>query len=359
MKRALWVGSLAVAIAGAVMAGAAPPKKPAAGPGSGSAGAAAAVARLKKDEAAVKTGRISLLTNHRRADLPEGTKPEGAREAMARTPLFSQSREYLVFSGANWHRDITVTDPQGNVGQHLLIGVDESVGRVLQERGHGDETVREGSVGVDPEQNGSDLLLLSHGADLLDGVAWTSIKTAGPQVVLSGKRDQEQMTVTLRTQPRYAIERLRVAESVLTPKGPATRGQELAATYDPGKPGLPLKTLEHLVYIVGAVNRGALTTYKVEGAQLNEAIKPEELLVSFPSGTKVTDGRFNPPVRYSLGEKEPTLAELKAMAAKQQNSTLKVGEPAPAWELKTLDGKTARLEDYRGKPVLLTWFASW
>ncbi len=34
-------------------------------------------------------------------------------------------------------------------------------------------------------------------------------------------------------------------------------------------------------------------------------------------------------------------------------------EPAPAFTLESLDGKKASLSDYRGKPVLLYFWASW
>jgi len=38
---------------------------------------------------------------------------------------------------------------------------------------------------------------------------------------------------------------------------------------------------------------------------------------------------------------------------------VKVGEPAPAFSAKTLNGETMRLKDHRGKVVLLTFWASW
>ena len=36
-----------------------------------------------------------------------------------------------------------------------------------------------------------------------------------------------------------------------------------------------------------------------------------------------------------------------------------VGQKAPDFELKTLDGKTAKLSDYKGKAVLLNFWATW
>jgi thiol-disulfide isomerase/thioredoxin len=41
------------------------------------------------------------------------------------------------------------------------------------------------------------------------------------------------------------------------------------------------------------------------------------------------------------------------------NSSLRTGEIAPDFELPTLTGKTVRLSDFRGQPVLLTIGASW
>ena len=45
--------------------------------------------------------------------------------------------------------------------------------------------------------------------------------------------------------------------------------------------------------------------------------------------------------------------------APEQESTLKAGSTAPDFELKTLDGKPVKLSDYRGKAVLLNFWATW
>jgi peroxiredoxin len=42
-----------------------------------------------------------------------------------------------------------------------------------------------------------------------------------------------------------------------------------------------------------------------------------------------------------------------------KRSTVKVGQVAPDFELTTLDGKTVKLSDYEGKPVVLNFWASW
>jgi cytochrome c biogenesis protein CcmG/thiol:disulfide interchange protein DsbE len=48
--------------------------------------------------------------------------------------------------------------------------------------------------------------------------------------------------------------------------------------------------------------------------------------------------------------------QLKGVA---QANSAKVGEVAPDFELETLDGGTVRLSDFRGKPVVVNFWASW
>src|SRR5262249_4596807 len=48
--------------------------------------------------------------------------------------------------------------------------------------------------------------------------------------------------------------------------------------------------------------------------------------------------------------------QLKGVA---QANSAKVGEVAPDFELETLDGGTVRLSDFRGRPVVVNFWASW
>src|SRR5690242_7724596 len=48
-----------------------------------------------------------------------------------------------------------------------------------------------------------------------------------------------------------------------------------------------------------------------------------------------------------------------ATTATGQNTTPRKGEPAPDFELKSLDGRTVKLSDFRGRAVVLNFFATW
>jgi len=340
------------------------PKKsaPAARPGPVSAkpDPAAAIARLKKDEARLRSGRLSLHIVSRQGPLTEEASLPAAWTSARQLPVGRQTREYFVFSGDGWKRDITVMDAQGNPENHLLIGAHKENARILQETGHGDQIQRSGTVGLEPQQNVADRLLLGRGADLLEEATWKSARRQGSQLVLTGTRGDERLTLHLRTAPAYAVERLVSEESVITPEGKVTRGQEVLATYAPDKGGLLApKVIQHLIFIGTPRNQVQLVHYKVEGAQLNPALAADELAIAFPAGTAMLDRRFDPPLRYAQGDHDLSLAELKALQEKQAGAVAAVGKLSPDWEAKSLDGKTAKTKDYRGRVLLLTFFASW
>ncbi len=52
----------------------------------------------------------------------------------------------------------------------------------------------------------------------------------------------------------------------------------------------------------------------------------------------------------------PTLAQPDKESKKPEKAAAKIGEQAPAFELKDTDGKAVKLADYKGKVVVLEWF---
>lgn len=342
----------------------APAKKPAPPPKAKAAVPAASaidavLARLKKDEATVKSGRISLLILRREGEIPEDATGAAAAEALRRAPLGAQRREYLIFSGDDWKRDVTMMDPQGNVGSHTLIGVKKKVGRAFQEQGHGDTATKAGGIGIEPKRDPADHLLFHRGHELLSSIQWSGKTEAAGKITLNGRVDGGKATAVLRTTPRYAVEKFSVVESLQTPVGDTTRIQQITADYVVESGVLTLKSIELADFAGKPVHKGMHVTYKVEGAQLNPAVAEAELAVAIPEGTRITDARLGDPLRYIQGAQDLSLAELQALQEKRVANGAKVGRAAPAWGLKGLDGKAYKPEDYKGKVVLLTWFASW
>lgn len=321
--------------------------------------AAAVLSRLKADEEKLKSARLTLHSVRRLGEIPAKATEAAARAAVKKAPVAAQRREYLIFSGPDWRRDITVTDAHGDVSVSFRLGVTEGVGRILQEPGGINAGPRTGSVGAAPQQEPADRILMGRSSELIQDLTWKSVTRAKDRITLAGVKGSDRVSLTIRTVPRYAVERLARSGHVSTQEGRVPGTQVFTAVYERTPGGLALKSLEDLMYIGGPVNRGSITTSRVEGAQINPAVRPDELAIAFPAGARMSDARFTPPVRYVQGDTDLTLDDLTALHEKKRSAAAQVGRPAPDAELKTLEGKAARLADNRGKVVLLTWFASW
>ena len=59
----------------------------------------------------------------------------------------------------------------------------------------------------------------------------------------------------------------------------------------------------------------------------------------------------------SNGDSEGTVEGIKT--ADSTTAKVKEGQPAPDFELTTIDGKTMKLSDYKGKKVILNFWATW
>jgi hypothetical protein len=103
---------------------------------------------------------------------------------------------------------------------------------------------------------------------------------------------------------------------------------------------------------------------------INKPVDQKLFKLEFPPGTSVSDHTRKS--EYTVGQNPPTEAELDAMARQQAaerekrerewrekiESRLKVGDVAPLFEVKMLQGEPLKLADFRGKYVLLDFWAT-
>jgi hypothetical protein len=93
----------------------------------------------------------------------------------------------------------------------------------------------------------------------------------------------------------------------------------------------------------------------VTKARLNIALPDTAFAFRIPRGTFVQDSRVNPPLVYREGITTPQQVQRE----QQKRGALRIGQPAPEFELASLSGETVRLADLRGQVVVLNLFAQW
>ena len=209
--------------------------------------------------------RTHLAAGARQGEIPVEATGAAAAEALRRAPLQDQRREYLIFSGEDWKRDVTTMDPQGNVGSHILVGMKKKVGRAFQEQGHGDAAATTAGIGVEPATEPADHLLFHRGHTLLSPLSG-AVRPKRPARSPSTARSRAARRLrSSRTTPRYAVEKFSVVENLVTPVGDTVRTQDVTAAYAVENGVLTLKSIDVADFAGKPIHRGMNVTYKVEG----------------------------------------------------------------------------------------------
>jgi len=121
---------------------------------------------------------------------------------------------------------------------------------------------------------------------------------------------------------------------------------------------LDLLVTTYYVYLPhGGQRLSRRETSVVTNAQLNVALPEAAFAFRAPHGAFVQDNRVNPPLVYREGVTTPQPQQRPQEPEKRQR--LRVGQPAPEFELASLSGEKIKLADLRGKVVVLNLFAFW
>jgi len=106
-------------------------------------------------------------------------------------------------------------------------------------------------------------------------------------------------------------------------------------------------------------NMNKLERLQVKGDFTDQGLSHLERLKALRN-LRITSGNdFSPAKLEHLQKELPVLQRFKVYKSRETKNRPKVGEVAPKFSLKTLDGKEIKLEDYRGKVVLLYFWATW
>jgi hypothetical protein len=328
-----------------------------------------AMGRLKAAEDRVRSGVVRFVGTSRSA------RWEGeVDEAQARAELSRDGRQYgssagtLRFDASGWKEEGRFTSEAG-VTTIALSGA--AAGRrrsVTSAASHAHAT-------ISPDQPGpaglANALLREAVTELLKEVPWKSSETAaGGRLLLKAEWQGRALSLVLEPRQEYRV----VEARVITRRGgageadaPVSAVQTLRVEYQRRDGALYPARIEQLnVSRLGEAAHAVVMEMRIEEATLNGVVAPDSLSVAIPRGAEVTDTRAGAAVRYQQGERDLTLAEVRELAERREAELSpaptggpRLGAAAPGLVLKALDGKPARLEDYRGKVVLLNWFASW
>jgi peroxiredoxin len=325
---------------------------------------AQALAESLRTPAAKQTsGRLELTTEVSEDFLPSGVSDEAladtARETIQNAKPQERRREKLIFSGETWRREVVFLEPTGKVRGTYHVSVQGGIGKSMEIRGAGDAAPRFGRVGEAASVLPVDQILYGRAGELLVGATWTGLSQEGDTQVLTGRRGAERLTATIRTKPRPALERLLIVAAADPTQQTPPHGQELKVKYgtaDAAAFPIEVELLEFTANETPSVRRSVSQVRRLAGTNTPSE---KELSLVFQKGTKVVDSSFQPPLTYIATGKPMSDATLQAMYSHMLDNRAEVGKPAPDWKLAALSGGEHALQDYRGKAVLITFFASW
>lgn len=106
-------------------------------------------------------------------------------------------------------------------------------------------------------------------------------------------------------------------------------------------------------------NMNKLERLQVKGDFTDQGLSHLERLKALRN-LRITSGNdFSPAKLEQLQKELPVLQRFNVNKSRDTKNRPKIGEVAPKFSLKTLDGKEIKLEDYRGKVVLLYFWGTW
>ena len=329
--------------------------------------AAEIVAQVALSESAIQSGEVRFQGKSRTVRFDGDVDEAVARKQLAANGKpFGELQGTVWFAGKNLREDSKFKSP--TIERVTAVAVKDEVRRTVWTQGDRIEAVVEpdAAAGVSP---GLSALLSGNTAAELAAVTWAAVKPAGKAKALLAERGRKALMAVIDPQQGHRV--VQFTTATRSAAGDVVALQVAKVGYQMRNGILYPATIQELrVGRVGDSATATLLDVTVDAPKLNDPVDPARFALTLPKGAQVTDSRTGTAVEYALKERELTLAEVKELVIAKAAAVpepepgaappaIPLNQPAPALELPVLDGKTAKLADYRGKVVLLNWFASW
>ena len=321
------------------------------------AAAREALAALGAEEARTGGGRLTLAITEHRGEFKKGETPEAMQKRVTEERPLSAGGSFL-FGPQGWRKELKVAGPaQGGSGARTLTGEQAGVLRILVETTAEGRPVRLGRVNRVDATSPGDAVLGRRVAGAVKGIEWTAARAEGEQLTLEGKRGTERHTLVVGRAPRPHVKSWQLIRQLTGPGGEKLEQTYSCAVTLGEAPGSVQRIEEWVVNPPPPANIAHRVT-EVRKMEPLAALKPEELAVRFPAGTRVTDARGDVPVDYVQTVQGVSEEAVSETARKLTEGRVKPGQTAPDIELRDLKGAPVHLNEYHGRTVVLFWFSS-
>jgi len=316
-----------------------------------------ALAALAAEERKQPSGRLALTVTERRGPFVAGEKLEDTRKRILATDRTLVVQGRLLYGPEGLFKDLGA--PAGGnepAGTRTRTSELAGIRRTLFEARVDGEDRKWALVTRATGSAPGDAILTRQVAKAADGIRWATARAEGERLTLDGARADERHSLVLRTGALPQVESWSLTRKIRGPQGDVeqTYRCEVAA----GETAGSIKRIEEWV-----LNPPPYATVSYRATEVKSAeaapVTASDLALSLPKGARVTDSRTDVTVEYEQTEAGVKDEDIARFVQQQTTGRAQAGDTAPPFDLRALRGKRVKLGDYRGKPLLLFWFASW
>jgi peroxiredoxin len=333
---------------------------PASAQGSASAEPVArqAFAAVASEEQKTVAGSLTLSISERRGRYIQGeTQAEMRKRLQTERALAAEGT--VLFNRDGWLKDVKAA-AEGALVVTSRTRTAEVGGsrRVLVEAKESGGDRKLGLIAKVTATTPGDAALTNRVSKLAQGIRWTESRKDGDRLVLRGERGEEKHEVAFAGGDRPQLRSWTLKRTVRGADGTVEQTYATELSYDARS---ALSRIEEWVLNPPPYANVAYRTTEVKKFEpiAEAAVGAQALSLRFPKGTVVTDARGEVKVEYEQTEEGVDEADVAQFAAEEASRRIKIGSTASLPELKEANGKPLKTNDFKGKAILLFWFASW